>query len=496
MNKLLITFKTLILASILLLAFSCTKEEFSTPKNEFNSNPSGTASFAKTECGKFTLIKPPVDFLFLWDNTSSQVFVTDATKAALTNSINLISDRFDYRILMAPLVPGNEASTNDNTTVISATDFGLSADGISRRVSAADAATALSNLPSTVSSEERGLERAYQLINENISHGIFRQNSYLIVVLMSNENDYRTTSFGFPNQPATDAYVQNQFNAFINLRDNILDTEQIRFISLVAHTNKCQPNWEEGSTYKLFSQSMYAQRYQTDVPQQFRVNDQSGNSTPDTYDICGADFLHLFDGLNNSITDVVIGHKYNFWPISEIQSPLSFDPNTIRVTKNGQDYPEIPDASGVNGWRFIEGFLLNQPTRFEPTPGEERSAHMIELFGDAQVTYPECLIVSYDSPTFYFGFVTLNAKPIVSSIQVTINGQAISKSTTNGWEYFETATQETKNTKVQGPNNPSDPHQEASPAVNATSSFWLKFNGTAIFKSGDNVNVIFDPSGS
>ena len=84
---------------ILITLISCGKEEFASIKQSVDSAAPITLNSSLEVCANHTLVKPYVDFLFLWDNTSSQTFVNSGTKEALANTVNLISERFDYRIL-------------------------------------------------------------------------------------------------------------------------------------------------------------------------------------------------------------------------------------------------------------------------------------------------------------------------------------------------------------------------------------------------------------
>ena len=117
-----------------LVIASCAKEEFLAKKSQDSFSAPLTFSNNATVCSQFTLIKPRVDFLFLWDNTSSQTFVTNETKAALSNTINYISDRFDFHILMAPLVPLPGSGIDDVAYLITSSTFGLGQSAINIRV--------------------------------------------------------------------------------------------------------------------------------------------------------------------------------------------------------------------------------------------------------------------------------------------------------------------------------------------------------------------------
>jgi hypothetical protein len=125
--------------------------------------------------------------------------------------------------------------------------------------------------------------------------------------------------------------------------------------------------------------------------------------------------------------------------------------------------------------------------------GEFTNAHLLELYGNARVNYPECLVITSQSPTFYYGYITLSSKPLLSSVRVRINSVEVPQSTTNGWEYI--GFQSNINLKIQGPGNPSSPYTEALPAESRSNVHVLRLNGSAIYSSGSQVFVDFDPSG-
>ena len=119
------------------LIFSgCGKEMFSASKSKQLNKTSPIVKNTSQSCSNFTLIKPEVDFLFLWDNSTSSVFINDQTKAALNNTIDLVSSRFDYHMLLAPLV----GSGNANAKLISETPDGLSSSALSMKIDRALAA--------------------------------------------------------------------------------------------------------------------------------------------------------------------------------------------------------------------------------------------------------------------------------------------------------------------------------------------------------------------
>ena len=103
MNKYL-KYKINLVILLLCLLHSCGQETFAPKQNKDADIPPLQVKNNTFQCSSFTLIKPPVDFLFLWDNSSSTTFINSQTKASLNNLINNVSERFDYNILMAPLI--------------------------------------------------------------------------------------------------------------------------------------------------------------------------------------------------------------------------------------------------------------------------------------------------------------------------------------------------------------------------------------------------------
>lgn len=469
---------------LLFLFTSCAKEEFATKRNLNSINVPLTFSSTVENCSDYTLIRPYVDFLFLWDNTSSQVFVSNETKSALNQTINLISNRFDYHIMMAPLV-----QTGSNTNfLISRNTVGLSSSALDIRIDESEAEDSLDSFTTSGSSEEHGIQRAVDIISQNRSNGIFRKNSYVVIVVMSNGNDQFFTSSGFYDGPATNNYVQSKLQELSNLS---IERESIktRFISLVGHQS-CNNGWKEGSTYRQFSALVHENNYNCSSDQSSDYECLS--QTPDSHDICQMNFSGLFDAVNNSITDTVVKHKYDHWPISMQEEPILFDENTIQVFKStGEELLEVSgETPGENGWKYI-GYKVNQPTTYEPFVGENVSAHTLQLFGDAKVTYPECLLISYESPTYYYGYGYLDAKPLEGSIRVKKNGVLISE---DEWTYI--GFKEAQNLRVIGPGNPSEPFLEGFPADTVFNKYIIKFSESFIYQNGDVIEITSDPTGT
>lgn len=492
--------KFLLLVLSLLLG-GCGKEMFSASKStQFNK----TAPIIKNtsqSCSNFTHIKPEVDFLFLWDNSSSSVFINDQTKAALNNTIDLVSSRFDYHMLLAPLI----ASGNSSAKLITETPDGLSSTALNMKIDRSLAAQTLSSFPTVSHSSENGVERVRELLALNINNGVFRQGAYTIVVVMSNQDDNSWVVGSAPSAYDRNNYINQKLDQILCLRGHhsspcsgaSINSQQMRFISVVAHDEDCNgtnSSFDENYVYKKMSELMYGAYYTGGVTS---PTDQAGRSTADSYNICDvSDFSRVFDGVNNSIQDQVIAHKYNYWPVAT-SGAGAIDANEITVTKNTGDTYQLlqePVAPGTDGFTF-QNSVQTQNTRYLPTPGEPFNGYLVKLYGAAQVTYPECMTVTTQTPKEWFGYVNIQNKPIESSIALKINGQTITQSSSNGWELMkengQPKYQQSFNIKINGPGD----YTPAFPALNK-SGYFLKLNGNAVYSNGANIEINFLPTGT
>jgi chorismate mutase len=481
--------KKLYLLGLFLLICACSKEEFApfTQKKTTTAPPIVTnAPPVGNSCSNFTLVKPPVDFLFVWDNSSSQVFITPETKAALNNVITSISDRFDYHIMLAPLLPKFSAgrpvqyviASNDNS-------LNLPASQQYMKIPYIEAPQKLDEFTLVGGTIENGYDRVIDLLNLNRSNNIFRQNAYTIVVVMSNEDE---TSDIPPGGVRSNINLQNvintKFSQIKQIRDS-LNSIQFRFISLVAHkigNHSCSNLWDDGISYRRMSKKIYDEIN----PPANKPTDQNNRlSVADSYSICNGQFLTLFDGINSTIQEQVIQHVYNYWPLASTTDPV-FDPGAITVTKNnGQN---LVQNDLVNGFRLLPGIQVDHPTRqFPPPPGERFTGYLIELFGNGRVTFPECINVRTQSPAEYYGYLSMNKDPDLSSIQLTIDGVTIPQSNTNGWEYIGFI--EGQNIKVK---SRLEPNQPGLPPIEQT-GYFIKLHGNAIFTNGSSANLLFKP---
>lgn len=505
-----------VLIILALFLSSCGKEQFSTSRKVETTSTSPIQLNSSKACSSFTLIKPQVDFLFLWDNSSSTTFINNSTKTALNNTIDSISSRFDYHILLAPLV----GSGNGDAKFVSETPVGLGSAALGMKIDRSQAANSL-NFSSVQGTLESGVERVRELLSLNSSNGVFRQNAYTVVVVMSNEDDNSWINGAYPTSYDRDQYVKTKLHQILCLRGNYypaagmgacsgpsLNSLQMRFISLVAKSDKCggsQPTWDQNRVYKEMSSKIYTSSYSNGT---LMPTDQ-GNPAPDpdgivpfdTYDICNSDFTHLFDGVNSSIQDTLIKHKYDYWPVAT-SSASAIDPNEVKVFKDGVEQSRLnePVVGAQNGFSFTN-MVQTQDTRYEPSPGEPFTGYLVRLYGNARVTYPECMTVTTQTPKEYYGYIALQAKPAESTITLKINGISIPQSATNGWQLVKSGGQplyfSSKNIKITGPGqfcpSSSTTYCAGSPA-DLKSGYMIQLMGNAVYSNGAAIELNYLPA--
>lgn len=501
-----INFKTFfgIIISALLLS-SCADELFSPSRNITNQNIPLPEKSTYSTCSNFTHIKPQVDFLFIWDNSTSTYFINEETKRALNNTLDLISSRFDYHVMVAPLI----GTGNNNAFFMSETPDGLSSNVLNNlKVDRSLATQKISSMPTGYGSNEMGLQRAVDLLRNNRSNGIFRENAYTMIVIMSNTDDTYGNTSDLDDPVLRQNYLNARKHDLLCLRGNYsgncsggtLNSQQMRFMSIVLqnHPNHCSSVsiGRQNYLYRWMSQEIYYSSY-TDG--RSMPSDQFANSgSPDSYDICNqSNFSRIFDGINNTIQDQVVKHKYNYWPVA-LEGAAPIDPNEIRIQKNtGATFPQLtpPVSPGQSGFTF-QNTVQTVNTRYEPTPGEPFTGYVVELHGDARVTYPECLTVTTQTPKEYYGYIHLHSKPQIDSIELRINGENIPRSTSNGWEVMtDTSGQpryfDSLNMRIQGPTN----DNPKTPGM-VKSGYFLKLYGDAIYSNGANIQLSYLPDGN
>ena len=155
----------------------------------------------------------------------------------------------------------------------------------------------------------------------------------------------------------------------------------------------------------------------------------------DSYNLCNKNFSSIFAGIESSIKQTLILHKYDYWPVAG--KDVSLDPDSIRVVRTDGKIlaNRTGETSPSDGYSYVG--VQNRNTRYAPTAGEPFDGKMIQLHGvdgNDKVVYPECLTVTYSAEKVTYGYYYLPNKPVESSIEVKLNGAIVPKSASNGWD--------------------------------------------------------------
>lgn len=446
----------------LLLFSSCAKEEFAANKGMQTSSGEALTSTSAKLCAQSTLISPQVDILMLWDNSSSFNVVTPATRASMGKLITSVSENFDYHILSVPLI-----STNGNTLfegqLVTKNTVGLGSDAISIIKTKEQVASSLS-FTSSGSAAEPSVDRVLQVIQNNRANGIFRQNAYTMVVVISNEDDdscESETIYGACAESRWKPKMQEKINKLLCLRGNAynlncsavgitnpINSTMMRFINISPLTSCSTGNSQINYRYRMVAKQLYEAPYTNGWP---TSNDDIRNTdSPDSYNLCSISFSNIFDGVNTAIKQTLLKHKYDYWPVAGADAV--FDPDTIRVVRSDGKIlaNRKNDPSISNGFELItdgsgKPATVSMNTRYFPTAGELFTGKMIKLYGteaNDKIVYPDCLTVTFDGVKSTYGYVYLQyGQANVSTIQVykSVNGgawTAVPQSSSNGWEYM------------------------------------------------------------
>ncbi len=484
-----------------LLFTSCVKEEFAANKTPQITTINPLVTTSTQLCSQSTLVSPKVDVLLLWDNSSSSLFINSATKNSFNQLISSVSEKFDYHILSAPLISTNTTNSLFEASLVTKDSTSVSGSAANILRTKDQAAQALS-FTQAAGSYEPGVDRATSIIEANRSNGIFRNDAYTIIVVMSNGDDSSCEIATGYNSCATADWtsrLQPKIEKLLCLRGNAsgincsgtspLNSTMMRYINISALTS-CSSGLNKINTrYRKVAKAIYEAPYTNGWP---TSNDNlnpftsGGIQYPDNYDICAIDFAHIFDGVNSAIKQTLIKHVYEYWPVTD--STTSLDPDTLRVVRD--DGKVLTNRTGQtspsDGFAYA-GALANQYTRSYPTQGEFFTGKMIQLFGTNDndlIVYPHCLTVTYDSVKSQFGYIYLkNGEPYLPSLEVRINGVLVPQNATNGWEYiglqFTTALD--SNLKIVD-----------LPVAGASSGYFIRLNGSYKFKNTAGAAVSVD----
>lgn len=457
---------------LLLSLIGCgAKEQFgSTPASE-STVTNGVGSSEKLACTGSSLVKPPVDILYVVDNSSSTNYIQSNIKSSIQNTINSISSEFDYRVIGTPLI----SSSMTDFQILASNPDAISSTYASNKVSSSGAFNFFQNI---ASGPEAGFSRVISFANFH-KNGILRKDAHTIVVLISNGHDSEVVQ---QQTGGTYTYINDQafaakFNQMNALRAT-LESTQFRFMSVVAHKSTvagCSIDGSlDGSVYKKMSKDIYSS------PSSY-VSGQIGsdnNSLQDSYDLCNNGFSSLFTAVNSSIKQVRLTHTYQYWPVT---GGGNLDPSKLQVYKQtdstsvqllqGTDWTWLPNNGSVS-------------SRSLPTPGETISGNMIQFLPGKEVVYPACVVIKSTEYTEYFKYAIIARDAVASSIVVRVNGQIVPAT---GYEYRGLIGTPI-NIKVAYNGSPATPEVKKS-------GYMIEFKSPHYYKSGDNVEVFYQSAG-
>ncbi|MCB9091878.1 MAG: hypothetical protein H6621_02885 [Halobacteriovoraceae bacterium] len=462
-----------ILFALFLMLFACTKDEFTKTTKSGSGSSKPIKKSIEEKCSNFS--PPPVDILLLLDNSSSTNFLQVNLKEAITSIANAASDFFDYRIYIAPLIPYTvetedvKRSYQVITNVPSNLPISVHQVGINQ----------LQGPPKVNYNGEKGFARAYDMLYANSEVGgqlpypLFRNKAYTMVILISNGDDNDLWFTDNQGNKSDGGSFEGNKAKLLNLKSQ-MNAHNLRFITVVNHSTCGSTVRDPGERYKAMSNQIYIAQPITD----------DKTSTPDSYDLCKESFGDIFVNIAETIKQFNRGHIYKYWPLGD---KLDFDPDKLIVKKKiSGETLKRDDAS--QGYTFLPDFTTLNIREYPPVssgiPAENYTGYFIELHNSAKVTYPECLIVTKEDFTKYYGYITIEDEPLENSIQVVINDKEIPQDKTNGWEYI--GYKESVNLLVKSPANPAS----ANPGIFRT-GYVIKLNGSAIYTDGTKATVYY-----
>jgi hypothetical protein len=472
--------------TLLLFMASCGSEQFGTTPQSTSSTPNPVSIYDQASCTSRTLIKPQIDFLYVVDNSTSNNYISSSIKSEIQNTLSSISDKFDYRVIGTPLL--ETAGGNDDFQVF-AKDPSFNHP---KEVASVSQFTFFSN--QVPGSNEPGLRRIIEFLGAHQTDGLFRQNAYLFIIVVSNGFDTEIETI--VNANGQTGFTTNGSSIFTQRKNSLLQfknyfsSQQLRLFSIVPHS-ACQAGWRAATrSYVQMSQDLY---YQPPFP-----SDQSGRTgqgmPADSYNLCGGTVSQVFASVNSAIDQITIPHSYKYWPITSTNGTIDTQPGKIKVYKK---QPNGSQMELTSGWSYYQNPNFPGPieTRVDASTGvtiagEPSSArHLIEFSSGSYPTYPDCISVTTLSNLEYFGYVVLPKIPKPESVVLKIRGQTIQRSlngTDPGW--FLESSWQTKNIKVAHDGYPDTP-------VVIQSGYMLKLiGGSNYYKSGDSVEIDYIPA--
>ena len=457
---------------LLLAIAGCGVEQFGTSPQSTTEQTNPILVNQQVTCSNHTLIKPEVDILYVVDNSSSSNWISGNIKSAIQNTVGSVSDQFDYRVIGTPLLKTNNGDQDYQVLAKNPSSLPSTVPS-SKKLSSHTQFSFFSGDPADPFEPEAGLKRVDEFLTAHLTDGLFRQNAYLLIVIVSNGKDYNIeTPAGF-SQTAFNAR-KDRFIHPVSGFKKYLNAKQLRLFSVTANVSQCTPGYYSSrKSYADMSQAL------------FNDHGFSAQTDADHFDLCGSTIPTVFADVNSTIKQIIIAHKYQYWPITYTNTPTGLNTGSIKV------YKSSPSSAAVLLPSTSYTYLYNSSntsydSRIEPSLGEPvTNTHLIKFTAGNEIVYPECVQIISETNPEYFGYVVLPKIPKLESVTLKIRGQVIPQSSSNGWSYIG---QQTRNIKV--------PYLGFSdqPAALRT-GYMIQLNGTSnYYKSGESVTIDYIPA--
>lgn len=445
---------SVLFALFLFVLAGCGSEQFGSVPQSTTSNPDAVSSYNQLSCSSSTLIKPKVDILYVVDNSGSALSMSDAIKTSITNTIGSISQQFDYRVIGTKLIP--DTATDYDYRVMTNSEDALPNTG-KKIISASE--MPFFTMPVVGAPREAGLKRTVNFINNNGS--LIRNNSHLIVILVSNgrDNEAEIDDDGLASTPTIQQPVFSTRIGELNSIKSAKSLVELRFMPVTAHSDNCTPGARSSMNSYVAAGNIFG---------------------GEVFNLCGNNVSSLFAQVNSTIQQETIPHVYRYWPITFAENNEMVSISEIQVYKVSPNSAPTLMPSSSWTYRKIPG---GTNTRIQPTVGEYSSlSHFVEFNPSSYVRWPDCVQIKSVSRTEYYKYIVLNkAADTTKPISVRINGSVVSSA---NWSYRGYVG--TTNIKANYP-NPGDDQ----PPVTKSGYMIEITNPASYYKSGDSVEVSF-----
>ncbi len=225
--------KLLLLLALSLLSVSCGEEVLTQSTLSNSEKYADVETYNLNSCANMRFVKPPVDILFVVDNSGSTLQSSFAQiKSQIAATATTISSEFDYHIYIAPLMKQNDEDITKFPLVVHSKD-GVDPNASFIRLQDINSTTFFA--PATGGGAETGFQRVHNLIDANRANGIFREEANTIAVLISNGDDTEVMTAIGNNVVFDPGKFESKKSKFQELASTKLKSDSFRFISLVPH---------------------------------------------------------------------------------------------------------------------------------------------------------------------------------------------------------------------------------------------------------------------